>query len=288
MGRPATWRVGRLGGGLPAWSLLIGAIVSMQCGAALATELFARGGVAGTAFLRCSFAAIVLVSVTRPRLRGRSRADLSSLVVFGVLLAGMNTTFYEAIDRLPLGVAVTIEFLGPLTVATIYSRRRLDLIWIALAASGVAAFAGLPGGKELDTVGVAFALLAGVCWGTYVIVAKRVGRTWSGSEGLAASMVVAAIVLAPFGIASGGSNLIDPELLLLGAGVGVFAAAIPFALELHALRRLTATSYGVLTSLEPAVAGAAGFVVLGQRPGLPAVVAAVLVVTASIGVTRSS
>ena len=260
----------------------------MQCGAALATELFARGGVAGTAFLRCSFAAIVLVSVTRPRLRGRSRADLSSLVVFGVLLAGMNTTFYEAIDRLPLGVAVTIEFLGPLTVATIYSRRRRDLIWIALAAAGVAAFAGLPGGKALDGVGVAFALLAGVCWGTYVIVAKRVGRTWSGSEGLAASMVVAAVALAPFGIASSGSNLIDPELLLLGAGVGVFAAAIPFALELHALRRLTATSYGVLTSLEPAVAGAAGFVLLGQRPGLAAVVAAVLVVTASIGVTRTS
>ncbi len=114
----------------------------------------------------------------------------------------------------------------------------------------------------------------GVCWGTYVLVAKRVGRTWSGSEGLAASMVVAAVALAPFGIASSGSNLIDPELLLLGAGVGVFAAAIPFALELHALRRLTATSYGVLTSLEPAVAGAAGFVLLGQRPGLAAVVAA--------------
>jgi inner membrane transporter RhtA len=287
-GRPVVWRLGRIGGGLPAWSLLVGAILSMQCGAALATELFARGGVAGTAFLRCSFAAIVLVSATRPRLRGRSRTDLSSLVVFGVLLAGMNTTFYEAIDRLPLGVAVTIEFLGPLTVATIYSRRRRDLIWIALAAAGVAAFAGLPGGKALDGVGVAFALLAGVCWGTYVIVAKRVGRTWSGSEGLAASMVVAAIALAPFGVASGGSRLVDPGLLVLGAGVGVFAAAIPFALELHALRRLTATSYGVLTSLEPAVAGAAGFVVLGQRPGVPAVVAAVLVVTASIGVTRSS
>jgi inner membrane transporter RhtA len=287
-GPPVVWRLGRIGGGLPAWSLLIGAILSMQCGAALATELFARGGVAGTAFLRCSFAAIVLVAATRPRLRGRSRGDLSSLVVFGVLLAGMNTTFYEAIDRLPLGVAVTIEFLGPLTVATIYSRRRRDLVWIALAAAGVAAFAGLPGGKALDGVGVAFALLAGICWGTYVIVAKRVGRTWSGSEGLAASMVVAALALAPFGIASGGSRLVDPGLLLLGAGVGVFAAAIPFALELHALRRLTATSYGVLTSLEPAVAGAAGFAVLGQRPGVPAVVAAVLVVTASIGVTRSS
>jgi inner membrane transporter RhtA len=286
--RPAALRVARLGGGLPAWSLLFGAILSMQCGAALATELFSRGGVAGTAFLRCSFAAIVLVSVTRPRLRGRSRSDLASLVLFGVLLAGMNTTFYEAIDRLPLGVAVTIEFLGPLTVATIYSRRRRDLIWIALAALGVAAFAGIPGGAALDGAGVAFALLAGVCWGTYVIVAKRVGRTWAGSEGLAASMVVAAVALAPFGIASGGTRLVDPELLLLGVGVGVFAAAIPFALELHALRRLTATSYGVLTSLEPAVAGAAGFVVLGQRPGLPAVVAAVLVVTASIGVTRSA
>ena len=208
--------------------------------------------------------------------------------MFGALLAGMNTAFYEAIDRLPLGVAVTIEFLGPLTVATIFSRRRRDLLWIALAAAGVAAFAGIPGGGDLDRAGIAFALLGAFFWGCYVLVAKRVGRTWAGSEGLAGSMVVAALVLAPFGIASGGVQLVDPELLLLAAGVGVFSAAIPFALELHALRRLTATSYGVLTSLEPAVAGAAGLVLLGQRPGLPAVVAAVLVVTASIGVTRSA
>ena len=281
-------RIGRHGGRLPASSLLIGAIVSMQCGAALATELFARGGVAGTAFLRCSFAAIVLLSVARPRLRGRSRVDLGSLVVFGVLLAGMNTAFYEAIDRLPLGVAVTIEFLGPLTVATIFSRRRRDLLWIGLAAAGVAAFAGIPGGGDLDRAGIVFALAGATCWGVYVMVAKRIGRTWAGSEGLAGAMLVAALALAPFGIASGGVKLVDPVLLLLAAGVGVFSAAIPFALELHALRRLSATSYGVLTSLEPAVAGAAGLVLLGQRPGLPAIVAAVLVVTASIGVTRGA
>jgi inner membrane transporter RhtA len=185
----------------------------MQCGAALATELFARGGVAGTAFLRCSFAAIVLMSVARPRLRGRNRADLASLVVFGVLLAGMNTAFYEAIDRLPLGVAVTIEFLGPLTVATVFSRRRRDLLWIALAAAGVAAFAGIPGGGDLDRAGIAFALAGATCWGTYVMVAKRVGRTWAGSEGVAGAMVVAALALAPFGIASGGVQLVDPVLL---------------------------------------------------------------------------
>lgn len=286
--RGLVWRAGHYGRGLPASSLLIGAIVSMQCGAALATELFARGGVTGTAFLRCAFAATVLMAVTRPRLRGRSRADLGLLVVFGVLLAGMNVAFYEAIDRLPLGVAVTIEFLGPLTVATIFSRRRRDLIWIALAAAGVASFAGIPGGGELDGAGLAFAFTGAACWGSYVLVAKRVGRTWQGSEGLAASMVVATLALAPFGIASGGVSLVDPVLLLLAAGVGVFSTAIPFALELHALRRLTATSYGVLTSLEPAVAGAAGLVLLGQRPGLPAVVAAVLVVGASIGVTRSA
>jgi inner membrane transporter RhtA len=287
-GRGVAWRIGRFGGGLPASSLLIGAIVSMQCGAALATGLFARSGVAGTAFLRCSFAAVVLMAVARPRLRGRSRIDLASLVCFGVLLAGMNTAFYEAIDRLPLGVAVTIEFLGPLTVATIFSRRRRDLIWIALAAAGVASFAGIPGGASLDRAGLAFAFAGAVCWGTYVLVAKRVGRTWEGSEGLAAAMLVAALALAPFGILSGGVGLVDPVLLLLAAGVGVFSAAIPFALELHALRRLTATSYGVLTSLEPAVAGAAGLVLLGQRPGLAAIVAAALVVTASIGVTRSA
>jgi inner membrane transporter RhtA len=152
----------------------------------------------------------------------------------------------------------------------------------------VASLAGIPGGGDLDRAGLAFAFAGGACWGSYVLVAKRVGRVWRGSEGLAAAMVVAAIALAPFGIASGGVQLVDPVLLLLAAGVGVFSAAIPFALELHALRRLTATSYGVLTSLEPAIAGAAGLVVLGQRPGLPAIVAALLVVTASIGVTRSA
>jgi inner membrane transporter RhtA len=277
----------RLGGGLPASSLLVGAIISMQCGAAVATGLFAHAGVAGTAFMRCSFAAVVLLAVTRPRLRGRSRADLAWLLVFGVLLAGMNTAFYEAIDRLPLGTAVTIEFLGPLTVATIFSRKRRDLVWIALAAIGVASFAGLPGGAALDRVGLVFAFAAGACWGCYVLVAKRVGRTWAGSEGLAASMAVPAIVLAPFGLLSGGTGLVDPTLLLEGAAVGVFSAAIPFSLELSALRRLTATSYGVLTSLEPAIAGAAGLVLLGQRPRAAAIVAAVLVVTASIGITRS-
>jgi inner membrane transporter RhtA len=282
------WATARAGGGLPASALLIGAIVSMQCGAAIATGLFAQAGVAGTAFLRCSVAAIVLVGVTRPRLRGRSRTDLGWLVVFGLLLAGMNTAFYEAIDRLPLGVAVTIEFLGPLTVATIFSRRRRDLVWIALAALGVASFAGLPGGDALDRVGLACAFIGAVCWGSYVLVAKRVGRSFAGSDGLAASMAVAAIALAPFGIASGGTGLIDPRLLVLAAAVGVFSAAIPFALELSALRRLTATSYGVLTSLEPAVAGAAGLVLLGQRPHAAAIVAAVLVVTASIGTTRSA
>jgi inner membrane transporter RhtA len=287
-GRRESWSVGRLGGGVPASALLVGAIVSIQCGSALATSLFSRGGVAGTAFLRCAFAAVVLIAMTRPRLRGRSRVDLSWLVVFGLLLAGMNVTFYEAIDRLPLGVVVTVEFLGPLTVATVFSRRRRDLIWIALAAAGVAAFAGLPGGGALNTTGLALAFAAGAFWGSYVLVAKRVGRSWQGTEGLAASMAVTAVALAPLGIASGGARLVDPGLLLLAALVGVLAGAIPFALEFAALRRLTATSYGVLTSLEPAVAGVVGLVLLGQRPRATEIVAAALVVTASIGATRSA
>ena len=294
--RPRPWqgegtrsRIGRLGGGLPASSLLIGAIVSMQCGAALASELFARGGVAGTAFLRCTFAAIVLMSVARPRLRGRNRADLVSLLVFGVLLAGMNTAFYEAIDRLPLGVAVTIEFLGPLTVATIFSRRRRDLLWIALAAGGVAAFAGIPGGGDLDRAGIAFALLGGCLLG-HLRAGREAGRTHVGGQ-RGTGRGDARRRASPWrrsGSHRAACSWSTPCCCCWRAGVGVFSAAIPFALELHALRRLTATSYGVLTSLEPAVAGAAGLVLLGQRPGLPAIVAAVLVVTASIGVTRSA
>jgi inner membrane transporter RhtA len=286
--RRVPWSIGRLGGGLPASALLVGSIISIQCGSALATTLFSRGGVAGTAFLRCSFAALVLIAMTRPRLRGRSRVDLTWLAVFGLLLAGMNITFYEAIDRLPLGVVVTVEFLGPLTVATVFSSRRRDLVWIALAAGGVAAFAGLPGGGALDTTGLVFAFAAGACWGSYVLVAKRVGRSWQGFEGLAVSMAVTALALAPFGVASGGARLVDPGLLLLAALVGVFSGAIPFALEFAALRRLTATSYGVLTSLEPAVAAAVGLIVLGQRPRATEIIAAALVVTASIGATRST
>jgi inner membrane transporter RhtA len=277
----------RLGGGLPASSLLIGAIVSMQCGAAVATHLFGQAGVLGTAFLRCGFGAVVLLGVATPRLRDRARHELGWLLVFGLVLACMNSLFYEAIGRIPLGVAVTIEFLGPLTLATVCSRRRRDLVWIALAAAGVAAFAGLPAGGRLDRLGLVLAFAAGACWAIYVLVARRVGSVWQGSEGLAASMAVAAILLAPLGIASGGTRLFDPVLLAEAAAVGVASAAIPFALELAALRRLTPTSYGVLTSLEPAIAGVAGLVLLGQRPHAAAIVAAVLVVTASIGATRS-
>ncbi len=283
------WNIARLGGGLPASALLVGSIISIQCGSALATSLFSRGGVAGTAFLRCSFAALVLIAMTRPRLRGRSRVDLTWLAVFGLLLAGMNITFYEAIDRLPLGVVVTVEFLGPLTVATALSSRRRDLIWIALAAAGVAAFAGLPGGGALDTTGLAFALRRGCLLGQL-----RAGRQacrpqlarLRGTRGLdGGDRAGARAVRYRVGRCAPRRSRTAPGLAAL---VGVFSGAIPFALEFAALRRLTATSYGVLTSLEPAVAAAVGLIVLGQRPRATEIVAAALVVTASIGATRSA
>ena len=263
-------------------ALVVGAIGSVQLGAAFAFKLFDDLGPAGTVFLRVVFAAVVLVAIARPSLRGHDRASLRSMVLFGSALAFMNLSFYEALDRIPLGIAVTIEFVGPLGVAIFTSRRRLDLAWAALAATGIVLLSGGVGG-DLDALGVALALTAGVFWAAYILLSQRVGREFAGAQGLALALVLSSAILLVPGVIGGGSALTQPDLLAVGFAVAMLSSAIPYTLELEALRRLPTGTFGVLMSLEPAVAALIGFVVLDQDLALAETLAIALVVIASAG-----
>ncbi|MEA2379781.1 MAG: inner rane transporter RhtA [Thermoleophilaceae bacterium] len=267
--------------------LVLGAVTSVQFGSAFAKGIFDEAGAGGTVFLRVASAAVVLALIWRPPLRGHGRRELLVAVLFGLSLAGMNLAFYSALDRIPLGIAVTFEFVGPLAVAVFGSRRRLDLVWVALAAAGILLLSDF-GGADLDGVGVALALLAGGFWAAYILLSVRVGRAFPGGSGLALAMLVATLPLAPVGIADGGAELLSPAVLAVGVGVGMMSSAIPYTLELEALRRLPAGVFGVLMSLEPAVAALAGFVVLGEDLVGREVVAIVMVVAASAGAARGA
>jgi inner membrane transporter RhtA len=266
---------------------VLGAIASVQFGSSLAVTLFQRLGAGGTVLLRLASAAIVLLLLWRPRLRGRGRRELALVLAFGLVLAAMNLSFYAAAQRIPLGIAVAVEFLGPLAVAVAGSRRRLDLLWIALAALGVLALTHA-GGRHLDGLGVALALLAGCMWGAYILLNARLGQVTEGSSALALSMCFAALLALPVGIGVAGGRLIEPESLALGAAVGVLSSAIPYSFELEALRRIAPAAFGVLMSIEPAMAALAGYLVLGQGLAARALVGIALVVVASVGVSRRS
>jgi inner membrane transporter RhtA len=272
-------------GRAPSGGLVIGAIASVQFGAALATTLFSRLGPAGAVFVRVAAASILLVAIWRPRIRGRPRSELLPAVVFGLVLAGMNLAFYESINRIPLGTAVTIEFVGPLAVGVLGSRRALDLVWVALALVGILALTR-GATHSLDGVGVALALIAGALWGVYILLNARVGRAFERGTGIAFSMCVASVALLPVGIAAAGSHLLEPKSLALGAAVGILSSAIPYSFEQEALRRIAASVFGVLMSLEPAVAALAGLIVLGQALSAREIVGIALVVAASAGASR--
>jgi inner membrane transporter RhtA len=267
---------------VPAPLLMVAAMLSFQLGAAVATGLFARVGIPATAFLRNLVGGLLLLAIARPSLR-RPPAELLWLLAFGVELALMNVAFYEAIKRIPLGVAVTVEFVGPLSVSLLHSRRLRDVIWAVLAAAGIALFAGTPTSAGINAAGLLFALLAGAAWACYIFTAQRVGRSWQGSQGLAAGMFVSAILLAPEGLGRVGSVTAGSGLTIVA--LGILSAALPFGLEMAALRRLTARAYGVLASLEPAIATVVGVAALGQNVRATEVVATLLVVTASVGTT---
>jgi inner membrane transporter RhtA len=252
--------------------------LSPQIGAAFAVTLFGELGPAGTAFLRLAFAAIVLCAIWRPRLTG----DLRLAAAFGAALGLMNLSFYEAIDRLPLGIGVTIEFAGPLLVAVIGSRRPLDGLWIALAAAGIVLLVD-PGGRSVNAVGVGFALAAGACWMAYIYLSKRTGAAFAGGSGLALAMAVGALIVLPAGLIQAGGALGEPRLLGSALVVAFASSILPYSLELEALRRLPAAVFGVLMSLDPAIAALAGFVLLGQGLGPRQLLPIAMVVVASAG-----
>ena len=263
-------------------AMVLAAAGSLQVGAAFAVTLFDDLGPGGAAFLRLLLAAVVLLALWRPRVRGHSMADLRIAAAFGVALGLMNWSIYEAMDRIPLGVAVTIEFWGPLAVAVVGSRRALDLLWVALAALGIVLLAS-PGGGGIDAGGVALALLAGGCWAAYIGLSARTGQAFPGGTGLAIAMAVGAVVVLPAGIAQGGAALVHPGLLASALVVALASSVLPYSLELEALRRLPGAVFGVLMSLEPAVAALAGLAVLGQSLVPREWAAIALVVTASAG-----
>ncbi len=277
MGRAAVGRV-------PAAFLLVAAAFSVQGGAALATTLFEQAGALGTVFVRTAFAAVVLLFLIRTGLQSLRAGPIRYVIGLGISLACVNSLFYLAIDRVPLGVAVTVEFLGPLTVAVAGSRRRLDFAWILLAGAGVALL-GSPT-VDVDRLGIALSLGAGVFWASYIVIGKRLGATWPLGQGLALSMALAAVLVAPMGIISGGSDLADPRLLLLGFVVAILASVVPYVLELAALRRLKTSTFGILMSLGPAVAALCGAIFLSQALGPVELLAIACVVLASIGANR--
>ncbi len=269
--------------------MVVAAICSVQGGSALATTLFDETGPAAGVFLRTVSAAVILCVFWRPKFGGLAPEARRNAFAFGVTLAAMNLCFYESLDRLPLGVAVTFEFIGPLGVAVLGSRRPADFLWAGLAAAGIVLLAGGVGsGKPLDGLGVALALTAGFFWGAYILISARAGRLFPGGTGLAIAMAISALFTAPFGIIGGGAEILSLGVIATGIGVGVLSSVIPYSFELEALRSLPESVFGVLMSLEPGVAALIGFLALGQALASTEVVAIGLVVIASAGALRSS
>jgi inner membrane transporter RhtA len=273
-------------GAVPPPLYALGAIASVQLGATVARHLFASLGLTGTVFLRVAFGACILVVLARPRWPRFEARQWRSIVLFGLIIAGMNLCFYQAIARIQLGVAVTIEFLGPLGVAIAGSRSRLDVAWALMATAGVAMLSF--SGGSVTPVGILFALGAAVGWAAYILLSQRVGKLVPGPDGLALALAVGGLALLPFGIAGAGTRLLELRNLAVGLVVAILSSAIPFSLEFAALRRLSSRLFGILMSLEPAVGAAAGFLFLGQRLSFRDLIAIALVMAASAGATRTA
>ncbi|MET9441586.1 EamA family transporter [Streptomyces sp. NPDC006610] len=273
-------------GALGPVGLVFAGAVSVQFGGALAVSLMPRAGALGIVTLRLVVAAVVLLVVCRPRLRGYSRADWGTVLVFGLTTGAMNALFYQSVDRIPLGAAVTLEVLGPLALSVVASRRLVNLVWAGLALAGVFLLSG-GGFDSLDPVGAAFALGAGAMWAAYIVFSARTGRRFPQADGLALAMVVAALAALPLGIAESGTKLLNPTTLALGAAVAVLSSVLPYTLELLALRRLPASTFAILMSLEPALAATAGFFILDQALTTTEAAAIALVIAASMGAVRT-
>jgi inner membrane transporter RhtA len=235
--------------------------------------------------MRVGFAAITLFFLCRPAWRFHTRHEIINLLSFGVVLSLMNLSFYAAIERIPVGIAATLEFIGPLGLATLKSRKKLDALWIVLAFAGILLLAPIRG-DGLDIIGVFFALLAAIFWALYILLSAESGRAFPGVDGLCWAMIIAAFILSPIGIYSAGSTLLNPKVLMLGFAVAMLSSMIPYTLELIALKSLPVHVFGILKSLEPMAGAVAGLLILGETLTVQAVLAIILVSLAAAGASR--
>jgi len=268
----------------PVWLVLAG-IFSVQFGAGTAKTLFDEVAPTTIVWLRLATSALLLLAIARPSLRGRTRHDWLVALALGLALAVMNWSFYQSFSRIPIGLAVTLEFVGPLSLAVLGSRRAADLVWVGLAGLGVVLLGVQPG--DLTWAGVGFALLAGATWAAYILLTAQTGRRWQGIDGLAVASVVAALLMAPLALGRYADQMADARIVALGALVGLLSSVIPYASEMVALRTMRPAVFSILMSLEPAAAALAAFVVVHELLGPLQLVAIGCVVAASVGATRS-
>ncbi|WP_028707474.1 EamA family transporter [Propionicicella superfundia] len=271
---------------VPAVWLIVVSIASVQFGAAFAKGLFAIVPPTAVVWLRLVFASLILWVVARPRLRGRAGRDWAAVLGYGACLVGMNWAIYQSFARIPIGLAVTLEFLGPLVVVIAGSRRVRDLLWAVLAALGVALLGFVP--VDPDWIGIGFALLAGACWAGYILFGKATGRQWEGVSGVTVATSLGAVVMVVPAVLAGGSGVFAPEVLAIGLAVSVLSSVVPYGLEMVALRSIKPNLFGILMSLEPAAAALAALLVLHEWLSPVEWIAMACVVVASIGATRSA
>ncbi|MBX0288856.1 EamA family transporter [Hymenobacter sp. HSC-4F20] len=272
---------------LPPLPAVLLSIVSVQGGAAIAKGLFPVLGAAGTASLRIGFSALLLLLVVRPRLGQLQPAQWRAVVPYGLALGIMNFLFYCALARIPLGLAVTLEFVGPLGLALAGSRRKLDALWVVLAAAGIALIAPWRG-HGIDMLGAGFAVAAGVCWALYIVLGRRTAAVLPGQLAVTVGMLFAALVILPFGAAGGTFSLLTPHLLLLGGLLALFSSVLPFSLEMQALKTMPTRTFSILMSLEPVAAALSGWLLLGERLTASQWLAVAFIVVASAGATLTT
>ncbi len=262
------------------------AIVSVQGGASIAKGIFPALGAASTAAIRIAFSAVILLLVNRPKFSAITKAQWKTVVPYGIVLGAMNTCFYLSLARIPLGLAVTLEFIGPLLLAVTGSKKPLDFLWVLLAACGIALIAPWSG-NDIDLLGAALALLAGAFWAAYIVLGGKISKIMDGGQAVTIGMLVATAVVLPFGFIEGGLMQLNPKLIGLGIALALLSSAIPYTLEMNALKHIPAKTFSILMSLEPAMAAFFGLVLLQEYLTIFEWSAIVLVVIASMGSTFS-
>jgi len=268
-------------------AFILVAAFSVQGGAAIAKGIFPQIGVAGTASIRTVLAAILLLAVFRPPVRRFTTAQWRAVVPYGIAIGLMNLLFYQALARIPLGLAVALEFLGPLAVAILGSRRAVDVVWVILAMAGIALIAPFRADAAIDPVGVIYALLTGACWAAYIILGGRVSQRLDAGVAASIGMTIAALTITPYALVAGGMEKFGLHLLVPSLAMAVLSSALPYALEMKALRVLPGRTFSVLMSLEPVIAALCGLVLLGEHLTQAQWAAVALVVIASAGAMSS-